>query len=374
MGLGLQPSIGRATFWLNSRLARILPQRRHLLVLTYHRVGSHAQLYPESAGLAECSGEEFEAEMEWLRRNCTILDASEVLSVVRGESACPNRAVFVTFDDGYREDLFRVKGCLDRLRIRPTVFLPTDFIGTRRRFWWDRVSVCVQLARTDRLSWDLDGAHVELPLSSPEDRVSATAELTSRAKAQPDAGARERFVAALEGALGVADTREAERPLVVSWDEARELHATFDFGAHTLSHPVLSQLSSDEARRELAESKEEIERRLAVPCSTVAIPYGGGGDYSEETLRLAAETGFAMIFSLEETLRGPIAVPPRRPAERGGPAIRRGELYLVDRIALSARGGLPVMALKLTWPELFVPSWTDRAARVLQKVPWIPKR
>jgi peptidoglycan/xylan/chitin deacetylase (PgdA/CDA1 family) len=368
MGLGLQPTIGRATFRLNSRLVRLLPQRRHLLVLTYHRVGSPKQLYPESTGVAECSADEFEAEMEWLRRSCTVLDATEVLAVVQGERACPNRAVFVTFDDGYREDLFRIKDCLGRLCIRPTVFLPTDYVGTRRRFWWDRVSVCVQLTQRGRLTWQRDGAGIDLSLASVEDRTLAAAELTTRAKAQPGAVARDQFVADLEGALGVTDTREADRPLVVSWEEARELQTTFDFGAHTQSHPVLSQLGADEARRELAVSKEEIERHLGGTCTAVAIPYGGARDYTDETLRLAAEAGFTMIFSLEETLRGPVHC--------------REELYLVDRVALSALGGLPVMALKITWPELFVPSWTDRAARLvqnlparmLQKVPWMPKR
>lgn len=343
MGLGLQPTIARATFRLNCLAVRILPQRKHLVVLTYHRVGNREQLWPEPADLAECSVEQFEAEMAWVRRYCTPVDLAIVEQIVHGDTPCPNRAVLVTFDDGYRDDLLRVRPILQRYDIRPIVFLSTDYVGTNRRFWWDRIGACVQMTEQKRLASSFS-PEIDLPLETITQRDAAIDVLLGWAK--PLAAAeREGFITRLEQDLRVGETAAASRPLVLSWDETRELCADVDIGAHTRSHPVLSTLSAEEARAELAGSKATIEEQLERPCSTVAIPYGGSMDYSPETVRVAAGVGFSMIFSLEEALR---------------PPVHRDGLALVDRISLSPEGGLPGMAAKITWPRIFIPDWTGR--------------
>lgn len=354
MGLGLQPAIARATFRLNRVVVRLLPQRSHLVVLAYHRVGNREQLFPGPVELAECTAEQFEDQMTWIRRHCTPVDLATAQRVFLGEQRCPNRAVLVTFDDGYREDLLRVRPCLERLGIRPTVFLATDYVGSRRRFWWDRIGACVELTRHGSLSIDLERP-VELPLTGTAERDAAISRLLAFAKPLV-AGQRDRFIAELEQRLDVGDTREADRPDVLGWDEVRELAALFDFGAHTESHPVLSTLGADEARREMGRSKAIVEEKLGRPCPAIAIPYGGPDAYTRETVELAAELGFSIIFSLEVTVRRPERV---------------GRLVLVDRVEIGAEGGLPVLALKLTWPRAFIPSWTDVARQRLDQ--WLAR-
>jgi peptidoglycan/xylan/chitin deacetylase (PgdA/CDA1 family) len=61
----------------------------------------------------------------------------------------------------------------------------------------------------------------------------------------------------------------------MSWDELGE-HAArgIAIGSHAVSHPHLTTLSADELRRELRESKQEIEHRLGRPCADLAYPYG----------------------------------------------------------------------------------------------------
>jgi peptidoglycan/xylan/chitin deacetylase (PgdA/CDA1 family) len=350
MGLGLQPVIARVTYPLNCLVVRLLPQRKHLVVLTYHRVGTSEELWPELGNLAECTTQQFEQEMDWVRRYCNPVDMATAEAIVHGLQPCPNRAVLVTFDDGYREDLLRALPALRRNAIRPTVFLATDYMDNQRRFWWDRVGVCLQTttARRLRSGWD---ATLELPLSSQEERDAAIEVVLDRAKALP-AAERDRFISQLEQDLEVASTAESPRPLVLSWEEVHELTADMDFGAHTLSHPVMSSLGTEDARRELTRSKAIVEEQLGRPCSTVAIPYGDSDDYNAETVKLAAEAGFGAIFSLENTLRGPQHV------DGSG-------LALVDRVSLSMAAGTPGVAAKITWPRIFIPDWTGRIQRRL---------
>ena len=61
----------------------------------------------------------------------------------------------------------------------------------------------------------------------------------------------------------------------VSWDEAREMAAErMEFGSHTVRHLDLTTLAEPELDRELAGSKEELERQLAVPIEQIAYPSG----------------------------------------------------------------------------------------------------
>ncbi len=67
-------------------------------------------------------------------------------------------------------------------------------------------------------------------------------------------------------------------------------------GAHTLSHPVLSLCSDEEARREIQESKIILERALGQAAWAFAYPFGNPSTMGERELLLAREAGFACAF------------------------------------------------------------------------------
>lgn len=74
----------------------------------------------------------------------------------------------------------------------------------------------------------------------------------------------------------VAETRAAEPELMrsLTWAEVDEMIGQgAEFGSHTLSHRHLPELDDEELARELGESKALIERRLGA-CTTVAYPFG----------------------------------------------------------------------------------------------------
>lgn len=73
---------------------------------------------------------------------------------------------------------------------------------------------------------------------------------------------------------------------MLSWGEIRIMNdAGIDFGAHTLTHPDLTRLSHEDAEREIASSREVIERALGGPVTTFAYPYG---KFDSGSLEIAA--------------------------------------------------------------------------------------
>jgi len=86
-----------------------------------------------------------------------------------------------------------------------------------------------------------------------------------------------------------ADPAEPRAELMSEAQKAAFVAAGWEIGAHTLTHPHLSELPAATAAHELSASKAALEQRLGVAVQSFAYPYG---DLSPETKRLVAAAGF----------------------------------------------------------------------------------
>lgn len=66
-----------------------------------------------------------------------------------------------------------------------------------------------------------------------------------------------------------------EKQPLMTWEQIVELATEgVNFGAHSISHPVLTQLERSEAEREIVGSKREIEARIEQSVEYFSYPYG----------------------------------------------------------------------------------------------------
>jgi len=69
-------------------------------------------------------------------------------------------------------------------------------------------------------------------------------------------------------------TRSFKTRDCMTWSEVKELHrAGIHFGSHTVTHPKLVELGWPEIKKELGDSKAEIENRLGAAADTFAYPF-----------------------------------------------------------------------------------------------------
>jgi peptidoglycan/xylan/chitin deacetylase (PgdA/CDA1 family) len=82
----------------------------------------------------------------------------------------------------------------------------------------------------------------------------------------------------------------------MTWDELRA-HAADGalIGSHAVTHPHLPAFGDDEVRREVQESKAEIEDELGRPCRDFAYPYGEHDARVRSAVRAA---GFERAYAL----------------------------------------------------------------------------
>jgi O-antigen biosynthesis protein len=83
---------------------------------------------------------------------------------------------------------------------------------------------------------------------------------------------------------------------LVDWDTVRELQALgFHCGAHSISHPHLTDLSPGACTEELLGARLSIEDRLGVPIHHLAYPYGA---YDERVREIAIGAGYQSACSV----------------------------------------------------------------------------
>jgi peptidoglycan/xylan/chitin deacetylase (PgdA/CDA1 family) len=75
---------------------------------------------------------------------------------------------------------------------------------------------------------------------------------------------------------------------MLTWPEVKEMQAGgLRFGSHLLRHHDLTALSEADADDQLRRSKQEIEDRLGVPCTSFCYPWGRHNEKAVEAVRRA---------------------------------------------------------------------------------------
>ena len=220
---------------------------------------------------------------------------ARVVDWLEGRSAAPERAVVVTFDDGFRNVLTTAAPVLQRLNIPATLFVTTDFVFEGKMLWPDRLLSALALTGEARVEVEWANESHVFELGDDTRRIEASRALLALCKSLPQAE-RLALLERVIDRLGVEESR-----LRGAWDDQRPLdpselkklpEAGIEVGSHTCSHPIVSRLEPREVKRELEESKRRIEAAVGRPCLDFAYPNGAPGDFNPQTHREVMEAGY----------------------------------------------------------------------------------
>jgi len=236
-----------------------------LSILNYHRVLTKRDpLRP-----FEPTAVEFSRKMEVLAKCFNPVGLADALTLIR-QKKLPKRAVCVTFDDGYSDNLQVALPVLKRWKIPATVFVSSGYIDGSS-MWNDRVIEAVR-------QWMGNGnAHLDLSVlslgvhscSNISDSLGTIYRLLEKIK-YCSADKRQTLVEGIERKVGVNTGS-----LMMTRTELKKLYSEgVTIGAHTHTHPILSGLSEGASHWEIATSKALLESWLQAPVDYFAYPNG----------------------------------------------------------------------------------------------------
>ena len=275
-------------------LHALRPQR--LTVLNYHRVND-----PDQPGFdmfkanVSATPEGFAAQLDYLQQRFNIVSIGEIVAWLRGEGDLPRHAALITFDDGYYDNLTHAAPSLKERSLPALIFLTTDHIGRSEPFYWDLAAYCFHHSQRDNVDLPLVGHQ---SWNSTAGREAVMRGWIEQLKTIPNTELS-RHVEKLPDLLDVSVADDAFTGLTLSWEQVRHLAAQgVAMGSHTMSHPILTRISPDQAQNELAGSKARIEEEIGRRVESFAYPNGGAADFNPAIMALAREVGYAAAFTL----------------------------------------------------------------------------
>jgi peptidoglycan/xylan/chitin deacetylase (PgdA/CDA1 family) len=217
--------------------------------------------------------EELDKQMRHLSKHYECLAVGEAVALLKAKKL-PRRSAIVTFDDGYRDNLLALP-ILKQYHVPATIYITTGAVNRQRTFWWDEHETI--LGALDRLELHVRGHAHRWDLGTSELKQHAFRQLNRLFKSLPPPEQEEQLEAMRAAArdAGVAGPY-ADPEAMLSWDEVAALDAEplITIGAHTIDHYSMRQLSDAELDRQIAGSRDELERRLGHPVQHFAYPFG----------------------------------------------------------------------------------------------------
>ncbi len=313
---------------------------RYLTVLCYHRVLERPADFPFDDDLVSASPAQFDRQLAFIARHWRVIDFRTLRDHLAREGRFPERALIITFDDGYLDNYEVVYPLLKKHGLTAVMFVTAGFMGARKLFWWDRLACAVKTAGKPAATIT-EPIPFSIELDSFESRALAARHVIHTAKTLPEAAKEifiSRLVAALEAAVVVSDAGTT-----MNWDHLRDMAAGgIEIGAHSMSHPIFSNIDEAQLRREVSESKALIERETGREVVTFGspgrgrIPAAEKARFEERLRTIVAETGYAFSTMYRWGLV----------YERGFDPLR------IARVGIERHDGPRVFRAKLSFPEL----------------------
>jgi peptidoglycan/xylan/chitin deacetylase (PgdA/CDA1 family) len=274
--------------WLKSRFIE------SAIILGYHRI-AEVQHDPYSLCV---SPRNFEEHLKILKNLTNPISLQELVHTLKNGNLL-SRSVVVTFDDGYADNLNHAKPLLESYHIPATVFVVTGNIG--RVFWWDelkhalfspqRLPSRLKISFNDfTFEWGFRISDFE---NSANDGFRHKERLlwTLYKKLLPMSSEGRNKVIAYLCDWSDSKLKGSSLYRAMTAEEVYELVSggLIDVGAHTVSHPVLSELATDEQRSEIRQSKKVLEKILKGKLKSFSYPHGLP---SKETIAIVRDSGF----------------------------------------------------------------------------------
>ncbi len=261
-------------------------RKSRVIILAYHRV---AELDHLPFSLTPVRPRDFEEQVRYLCSNFELLGLEDLVLRLRNGKTLPRKGAVITFDDGYQDNYEHAYPIVTRHHAPATIFLVTG--GIEEPFWWDKIRYAICCTELAKLAVDHLGT---FPLKSLKDRLKAIASIEKRAKKLAD-GERQLLTRIILRACQVAIPRELGRQLRLGWDEIREMKNNgITFGAHGVTHGILTKMSTDQAAFEVMQSKKHIEERLKQPITAFCYP---NGSYTSTVADIVRKAGFTCAFT-----------------------------------------------------------------------------
>jgi peptidoglycan/xylan/chitin deacetylase (PgdA/CDA1 family) len=258
------------------------------LVLMYHRILPDPGEDPLGINI---SLEHFNEQLDLLAARYDVRDMAE-LSRFLAEQKLPEGAIWITFDDGYRDGLMHACSSLLSRGLTAAFFVPTGYLGSEAPLVDERLRRIIENTVCPRLTLP---SGKKLSLETADQRYNSIHGVL-RYMHDLALDEKEAFVADLSRDLGVPHGPVEDEHLPMTWPHIRVLlRQGMTVGSHGRTHRSLAALTRHEIDDELDGSRADLLEHAGIDARTLSYPYGRPADVNPAVI--GAATGYDLAFT-----------------------------------------------------------------------------
>lgn len=224
----------------------------------------------------------------------SVVAARNITTGLRGDIAV------ITVDDGYADNFQPLVAAATKFEAPSTLYLTTHCIdaGEPTTVMWVILAVHYAAAQSIDLSEIGLGAMWIRKLKEKESAIRKIDGVLKPLSAYQRIEAIDKLIEKSgRGEL----IRRLGRSAMLQWEQIRLMHSVgVEFGAHTLTHPILSRLPPLAVKEEIIGSVRRVSEMVGTDAVTFAYPYGGHTEVNENVVEICANSGVKAAVMLVE--------------------------------------------------------------------------
>jgi len=273
------------------KLKKIKRGEYPLSILYYHHVLKISSPYHPD----EITVDAFDKQIKFLSTYFNILMLDDAINLLK-KKKLPPRALVITFDDGYLDNVEVAAPLLKKYHCPATFFISTQ--GVEDGYLWnDAIEQGIAQTTVNQISSSI--MNEELALTSQPEKLLAYNKLINFLKFLSN-NERTSKIESLLSELQISQTSMSRT--MMNERELKELHQQgFEIAAHTHSHTILTTETNVDAKNELIENKTKLEKIVGENIRYLAYPNGlFERDFNDQHCQIAQKIGFKAAFSTND--------------------------------------------------------------------------
>ena len=244
-------------------------------------------------GGPDCPTNIFIEQMEYLSRHYSVISLKNAIEIVSSYDGSLDKRAVLTFDDGLKNNFIIAYPVLLRLGLPATFFVCPGLIESRMWLWAYEIEQRLLTCDNEQLSILCDNFNIPVNIEL-SNQVGIIEEIIEWMKTVSTIS-RKSIEAAVQELTQDFKPDQIHQNMFESmdWNELCSLSPDLiTVGSHTITHPILTMLPTEEMKYEIRESRYWLERRLNRAVEYFCYP---NGDYNDEIVQTVRETYVAAV-------------------------------------------------------------------------------
>jgi len=254
-----------------------------LHIFFYHRVQDEKDPFFDS----DLDPDAFNWQVKLINDYFTPLNLTDAVQKLKN-GKLPERAVVITFDDGYKDNIEEALPILKKYQVPATFFIASGFLNGGI-MWNDIIIESIRLTTKGNIDL-LELGLLNYSLGSREDKLYAIEDIIKKVKYQKF-NEREKLVKKISALCNIC----LPDSLMMNDKDIIQLYKSgMEIAGHTVNHPILSSETDDIVNKELREGKVYLEQLLDTKLTAFAYPNGKQEkDYKYKHASMVKKAGFS---------------------------------------------------------------------------------